>query len=607
MLNIKSTAGRKAIWKGLDYSRSEMRPHLDKRNGLIKRYQGSGYGSVNDQNQPTLLPTISMTANAYMMSLVANNPRFHFTTHVRENRAFARKFTEAVNATVKEIRFADELRLATLDAWFLAGFMKIYLAADKEIEIPDPGRPPEPGMFDSEEKWEEYTRLQHSTIKIDPGKIMIERISPDDFTFDMNATKWDACRYMCHEYDVPVSVLKEDDRIDQKQLKQVQLWNRWRGSLFRGGGDRADTQTANSGQPSDLEPMTRIAEVYLPFERQWAMLGPSGLLLYCGEYEGPERGPFRMLTFADVPDAILGLAPGMDLRHLHDIQNSLLRKQVRQAKRQKEVIGYIGDPAEAEKHKKEPDGGYMNVTTPDGLVPLNTGGPNQMNLAFAQVLGGIAEDVAGNPSAMAGRGPTAKTATQEQLVHQRMAGREEKMRERIVDMVQGLGEDLALMLWVDEHKTIPGEYALPGVEEPIRADWTPEDRQGEFDQFQLNTAIYSMQYKSPQQEAQELVETIQTLVMPSLPLIQQQGGTLDMQSVLSELSRLRDQPVLTEVIKFNGPMAPPQGAGGPGGPANPNTGPRRYIRESVSGGNPQDSERTQTMQAALSAASSQQN
>jgi len=584
----------------MEYSWTELRPFREKRAELLKRYVGAAWGtSEEEKRRPTMLPLIAQTANAYMQSLVASNPRVLISTHERELRAFAHKYTSAINNLLKEIHFADELRVTTLDAFFSAGYMKIYWAPGNPVEVPDPKRPEEPGVMAEDKDWAKYLRLQHSTIWIDPGKPMVERISPDDFTFDMTATKWSGTRYQCHEYDVPLDVLAEDDRVDQKVLKHLKEWNRFDGSLFKGGGARADQMNQSSGEPEDLEPMTRVADVYLPFEQKWAMMGPNGAILHMDDYEGPERGPFRMLTFDDVPDSIPGLAPGMHLMHMHDLQNSLFRKQARQAKRQKSMIAYMGDSEDAENHRREPDGGYLRINNPEALKPIDTGGPNQVNMAFGQMLGSLFNSIAGNPEAMSGRGPSAKTASQESLIHGRLASREEKMRDRIITMTSGICEDLALMLWVDENKEMRGEYTLPGLDDPIPADWSPEDREGDHFQYNVHVEPYSMQYQSPQSRSEALTTILQGVILPIMPQLQQQGGSIDMAALTEMLADLNDLPRLKELVTFNAPATPPPQPGE--GPANPNTGaPRHYVRESVSGGNSPDSERTQNMQALLS-------
>jgi len=597
MVNIKQKGPRRRLWKALQHSYSELRPFREHRRALLERYTSSWPIGEDKKKRPTMLPLVAQTANAYMQALVASNPRVIISTHDQELRGFSHHYTAAINNLIKEIKFADELRLATLDAFFFAGFMKIYWAPGEPVEIEDPDKPKEPGLYSKDEEWDQYTKRQHNTIWVDPGKPMIERISPDDFTFDMTATKWSSSRFMAHEYDVPLSVLEEDDRVDKKMLKTLPEWSRWKGSLFSGGGDRADQLHESSGSPVTLEPMIRVADLYMPFERCWGMMASNGEMLFVDDYEGPEGGMYRMLSFDDVPDSIPGIAPGMHLMHLHDLQNSLFRKQANQAKRQKEVIGYLGDREDANTHKNSPDGEYIRLGSENGLVPMQTGGPSQVNLAFGQLLDGVFNDVAGNPDAMSGRGPSAKTASQEQLIHARMAGREEKMRERIISLTQGLSEDLALMLWVDEQTEMRGEYTIPGIDEPIAANWTPEDREGDFIQYRVTVEPYSMQYQSPQMRSQALTGLLQQVIMPVMPMLQQQGGTIDAAALTDMLSELNDLPRLKELVKFTAPMAPPPGQQQQ--PANPNTGPRHYVRESVSNGGSPDAQRVQNMQALM--------
>lgn len=598
MLDLESKNSRKRLWGAMKQSWTKYRPFLRKRRDLLDRYVGSGWGDAGDNKLPTMLPMIAETAQAYLQSLVATNPRVLISTREPELRIFAKTYTAAINNLLKEIHFSDSLRMATLDAFFSHGLLKLYWGEAEPVETQAPPGE-EPGLDAGPEDWDEYLKSQHGTVWVDPGQPMVERISPDDFCFDMTASHWSRTRFQWHEYQRPMEEMRYDDRFDPKELDKIEARSRWDGGIFNiSAGNRASDMNSSGGMNEDVEPMVRLADVYLPFENTWAIMTDKGDILHKAEWDGPERGPYRLLQFDDVPDNVLGLAPGMHLKPLHDLRNSLFRKTANAARRQKNNIVYQ-DSEDAERLRRAKDGEYIQSNNPGQMQPVDTGGPNQMLMAFDQMISGEFSKTAGNPEAMSGRAAVAKTASQEQLIHARMASSEEKMRERIVSLTQGVCEDLAQMLWVDESKSMQGEYSLPGIDDPFKADWTPEQREGDFIQYNLKVEPYSMSYQSPQGRIQQITQITQGLLLPMLPLLQQQGLGMDAIALTEIIADLADLPRLKEIWKTVQPQMP-EGTGNGGGPGMGNAGPRHYVRENVSTGGTPDAQRTQNMQALMS-------
>ncbi len=94
-----------------------------------------------------------------------------------------------------------------------------------------------------------------------------------------------------------------------------------------------------------------------------------------------------------------------------------------------------------------------------------------------------------------------------------------------------------------------------------------------------------MQHSTPQSRAAALNQTVMNVLMPMMPLLQQQGIAFDINKYLSVIAQYQDMPDLIEIVTVQEPPAP-ETSGGPGGgqeqPGMPGSTTRNYVRENVS-------------------------
>jgi hypothetical protein len=74
-----------------------------------------------------------------------------------------------------------------------------------------------------------------------------------------------------------------------------------------------------------------------------------------------------------------------------------------------------------------------------------------------------------------------------------------------------------------------------------------------------------------------IVSVVKEILAPLLPVLQSQGGSIDMGKLIEKLSELGDQPDLSEIVTTAQPVQP----GGQGGQSNAPT-ERNYNRTSTS-------------------------
>ena len=87
---------------------------------------------------------------------------------------------------------------------------------------------------------------------------------------------------------------------------------------------------------------------------------------------------------ADNPAGIMPITPLGDLKDLHVSENSLLRKLLRQATREKE-IGLVpgGSKDDALRMTRSADGEFIRQDVPGAIQKMRLGGPDQATLMFS--------------------------------------------------------------------------------------------------------------------------------------------------------------------------------------------------------------------------------
>lgn len=542
MLDPYDRKSRDGLWKAMKNSWDELKPFREFRREVIAMYASSEYGKKKTRND--LVNLIGMTATTYLVILASSRPRVSISTPSFELKAFAKQYETSLNNLVAEIRFEETLRRIVLDSFFMMGVAKIYWA--------------ESGNMVQVETGETYDQAEVSggSVWVDPGKIYVERVSLDDYGFDTAASSIDRCRFFFHRYRIPFSSAIADQRFDPEVVAKLSPTTKY-GSGFMGRAENGPTTNnmTTDIDHDDVEPMVDLMDVYLPMENRWCVMSLDDTLppLFCSDWRGPEGGPFRHLLFDEVPDNVMPLSPAHSLKKLHELMNSIVMKMAGQAKRQKDVTVYSGDARDVQTVKNAADGEWCKVTHPEAINVLKYGGADQMSGAFYQMADGLFNRQAGNLDAMAGLGPQSETAKQDQLLSNSVSRRETKMKNSVVEFVQEIYKSIGWMMFVDENLKVKGDALVPGMMFPVDMTWTPEEREGDFVDYNFEIDVYSMAWHSPQEKYQNLKEGLMTIS----PFLATMGGMVDPVKLSSTVSRMLSCPELLEVITF--PMNPMAG------------------------------------------------
>lgn len=544
-----------ASYKGMEWLRNLTR-------GLVEGYAGSGYGKPGKPRHQIIMNLMNQTVDAYTMALVANRPRVLLSSQIPERAYFAKHFGVAINSLIQEIGLEFVLRNWVLDAFFGLGVVKVHMADAGLVEI-EAGR------------W------------MDPGRPCASNVSIDNFVFDLTANRWDLVKYAGDCYRIPHSDLSHP-MYDPAVVAEISPSSKTPAETERiesiAKGDTTDDD--------ELEPMVDLADIWIPRTgRIWTFpIERRGSFIIKGKpiadmaWDGSERGPYPILGFNDVPDNIIPTSMAAQLQGIFQLVNNILRKQARQAMRQKDVHTFTAaGKDDAMKIQKAEDGAFINVNDPKEIGLVQMGGVNPTNQAFAVSLVQVFDRMAGNLTAMMGLGAQTPTASQEQLIAGKVANKESQMQYRVLDASSRLIRDLGFMLWNDQAKVIPNQIPVEGTPYSVDGTWMPGQREGSFFDYSIDIDVSSMAYQPPAQRWQTISQFVTQVYAPLAQQFAAQGGQLNLQEFTELAATLLNTPQLKQCVQFANPLPGTEDDGGEqaSGPTNTT---RSYERRSVSAG-----------------------
>lgn len=581
-------------------SYDKLKPFREHRLAAIKQYVGNHY-SENGTNTRVPLNLIEQAVSIYLRQLAARAPRALCTTRYPEIRPHAKLLEQAINRLIEEIQFEKTLKSAVVNAMFSVGIIKVGLEPAYEAEI--------------------------DGVLHDIGQPYADNIDLDDFVYDTAARTWEQVQFCGNGYKVPLEFAKQCDLFDPEVRAQLKP--------SYGGGfedetaceDKAENTGTGEKKESDdsYEQCVELWDIYLPRENKMLTISKAQSQLKPLreiEWHGPECGPYILLGFSEVPNNVMPLPPAALWQDMHELVNQLWRKLGRQALRQKTVT--FVQKGQGEKDGtvvvNAEDGQAVGVDNPQNVREAKYGGPDNVNLAFALQAKDLFSSMAGNLEILGGLSPQSETLGQDNLLNANASKRISEMQDRTIQFAREVIRALAWYLWYDPLIELPLTKRVDGTDINVPVDFTPEDREGEYLDYNIDIQPYSMQDMTPSARLAAINQVLQTVgsLLPIMPMLQQSGYMLNVDALLRTYNKYANIPELEEIVTSlmldMMPDQQPQPVGQPPTKMQPPVTTRRYERvnrpgattqgkdaamaQLLMGGNPQDSEKAAMMRPA---------
>jgi hypothetical protein len=565
-----------------DHSRRKLLPFRERRLSMIRQFVG---GAWSDGGAPDKVPVnfLEMALNIYRRQVAAKAPRIMVRSRGGDNIPFADDIELAVNLSLEDMKFDDTMRRWVLEAMFGMGVLKVGLAPSDRKEI---------------------LGFTH-----DPGQPFADVVDFEDFVFDITARRWDQVQFCGNRYALPIDAVK-----DLKMFPGGKLVKYERRTSNEQGDEKVSNMVDDGGSYGEESYMDLVElwDVWLPYESVVATFqaSPDGGIdsrepLRKVDWEGPECGPYHLLSFGDVPGQIMPLPPASLMIDLHELGNRVFRKLGRQADRQKTVtLVASGNQEDGRRVTSANDGDAISVDRPEATKEIRYGGVDQATLAFFQQLRQLTSYFGGNLETLGGLNNATNTASQEQLVKDQASMRIADMQERATSAATDVIKAIAYYMWSDPVREYRVRKQIPGTDMSISTTIKPERRDGEFLDYAIEIVPFSMQSRTPAERLQTAMQVMQTFVVPLAPVLQQRGLVPDIEAFLKMSAELSGAPEVLELVTKVEPQEmqqgpPPQG-GGRGQAPRPASTTRNYVRsdrgaDSIS---QQDQAIAQMMQAA---------
>lgn len=524
-LNPNKVSDLSRLRRAMEFSRKRLEPFRVSHKQALEQYVGMYY-SDDGSTKPVHVNLMELAASVYERNLSARPPQVTIFTQNDQHLAVGRKLEAVVNSQLKKFKIHRELQRCVKSALFSVGICKVGLETIKTYE--------------------------EGGYRFADTQPFVKNILLDDWCHDMTSFSPEEFNYSGHRYRMLLDEAKADKSFSKAARDSLQKFEKT--AYNETGDERVSTMTqGTAGYHDDAYDKVELWEVFLPKEQLLVtMTLEDGLEkpLRVLDWDGPQEGPFHMLWFSEVPGNSMPLAPAMLWQGLHNLVNGLYRKLERQAQRAK-MIGLTrsAQSQDADRIRRASDGEIVAVDTPDSVVERAFGGIDKSNFAFMLQSKEIFSWLAGNLDSLGGLGPQSDTVGQDRLLfasaNQRIAG----MQDQVILFTKQILTHFAGYLWDDPVKSYPATIKTEGLPE-LRTQLSPDDRSTHsFHEHEMDVEPYSMQYQTPAQRLGSINQVLQTIVMPSLPLLQQQGMNVDFEAIMRIYAKYGNLPELNEIVK----------------------------------------------------------
>lgn len=477
------------------------------RREFMEHFAGPRYGAKRDWRQPlNLIYSLVCTLEP---ALAMMNLKCLATCPVIENRWFASTFASVVSRVLYKGQVATTVRELIRAAFYSIGVAKVGH---------DPG-----------------------------GKVpyFVDRISLDDWVIDRRCRSYSPGGYAFegHRFRMNFEEAMDSDLFDPNARREIERIGK---ANMRHPEDRAETIGIGATQAGSdqFEPSIELIELYLPRTNRIVWL-PGDLSTsgddYLREFDwyGPDTGPYTHLGFSMLNDNVMPIPIVSVIFDLYLLENRLASKTARQAEIQKSIVTVDAANAKDEESVRQSQDGQI-VRAP-GLKAevLNIGGANEKGYQAIGFFQDWYSRISGNSDLLGGQTASSKTLGQDQMLMGNASVRVNDYRNMVNSVVEEITQKLAWFIWHDTDTTFRTTRKLQGgVEVPVQ--WRPEDRQGEYEDYDITISTHARTADGPDQKLERLTHWLQTIVLPLMPAAAAMGKYPNMDEIVNRSAELHD-------------------------------------------------------------------
>ena len=533
MFDLANPEKRSRLLKAIRSSRTALEPFRRVRKTLLEDYVGSWYNESGAQNK-TLVNLINQTARIYTVALAANNPKVLVSTSRVDMLPFANRFEVNLTKLIGDMSLDKTFRAIVMDAFFCIG-CGVVMMRDTDTRFH--------GILEAEED-----------VWLDPGEPWFNRVSLDDLILDMPAREISKMRYCGHRYRADFEKVMDEPGYDKKVKDKLVRSTRTHHDTV--GSARDIGSEFGTAEDDDLKDMIWLMDLWIPENN-------SIVTMACDQQDlpplierdwiGSQAGPYKFLSLGDVPDNIVPASPAINLKGMHDLLNRLHRRMEDDSDAHRIVNVYPpGTEDDAERLRTAERNSWVRSRSPEQIKQFESGGVDQRDMALATFMLGEYDRFAGNLQAMGGLGQQAATLGQEELIHGNVSKNVADMRMAVVSFASDVILDLGRLMWEDATLELQTSMPIGNTGITVDSTWSPDYREGAFEDYDFRVEPYSMVFKTPEQKLQEMFQVLREIA-PLWPMFQASGASINAEAIVDEIAKLKNRPEFKRFITFADP------------------------------------------------------
>lgn len=578
----------------LPFHYKEAACYREKRREFLRDWAGRttypAYQVDVDNAEKQIVNLTMQAAEAFVMNLAANRPRFSVSSRYVQYDAFAKRTARALDRYAEELYLEEVLQEICRDSFASVGVAKVYQASSAAVGV-------------------------EVDYRMDPGRPFVQRISLDRLVWDTTASSDHELQLVGDFYSMPLRQALKSPRFSPNAKKRIAE----AGPEDWSPDDDKGEDLAKGQNDHPIDDVIFLVDVFvrLPLsiggqaykshirtylcDRKLELRDQQPVQLL--GWDGAECGPYYFLNMGPVPDHMMPSSPGQNQKLLAQLVNTLYRKVEEQCRRQKNIGVARKGSGDFNLAKNARDGEWIEFDNPEDVQIMRMDGPDQNIMGAAVHFVEQHSQSAGNLKHKLGLASAADTATQERMIGAMVSRLEAFYQQRYVSFVRRVARGLAQLIYYDTELTIPGKWETPGgylVDDDflpygtVSEDGTASRPDGDYQKIlRVDIDPYSMGYRSPGETA-AFIDAQMSKWLPAVPFLAQQGVQPDVPAYFQTMADLTGIRELTQIFKSNqAPMQMEGSSGAIGSSGGPNG---QYTHTSRSTRSP-ESEAMQYFQA----------
>ena len=450
----------------------------------LKLFCGQHYNRKLDAGRNQSMNLIRTAITTLASSVTPDNTSIDITSKHREVFPYGLELATATNQVAESIAAQKAIAMAILQTFYSMGIIKV--GHDRESA--------------------KYFVMEGVEGRL--TDMFLDFILFDDWVHDVTARWLPECRFMGHEYALPLERV-----LDSKEFKNTEnLQSDTRANVTASGEVRTDATDEQYG----VEDIVYVRELFLPVENV-VITTPRAKSQQHRLMRRVDKKdtPFHLLSFFDVLGSVMPLPPGADLIDLHEQVSDAQWKLRLQMLEQKDWWAVQGGSAgDANTILKVRHGQVVKLQNPQMIQEFHSGGPSSQISAFVGNLMNWFNWNSGNINLTGGLAATSETLGQEEILANAASTYQRNMGRRVQGFVTGILKAIAHMVHTDKTIELKLLKRIPNSNISIPFTYKAGKRDGKWLECVFSMLAYGAKHLSPNEQYTALRRLMQDFILP---------------------------------------------------------------------------------------------